>query len=82
VILDFLALYDIHSNTFLQSKAGLRYVSCCWEVGLVYDYKNPGPGLKTENSVRVNFELRGATQDTRPPADWMGRVPSGWLQQQ
>jgi len=81
VILDFLALYDIHSNTFLQSRVGLRYVSCCWEVGLIYDYKNPGPGLKVENSIRVNVELRGATQDTRRPADWLGRVPSGWLQQ-
>ena len=58
ILLDFLTRYDVRTTSLLEQSAGLRYTSCCWEVGLKYTYRIRGPGEKAENSVQVTFDLR------------------------
>lgn len=58
ILLDFLTRYDAHGNSFLESSAGLRYTSCCWELNLKYTHRSRGPGERTENSVHVTFDLK------------------------
>jgi LPS-assembly protein len=58
ILLDFLTRYDVHSTSLLEQSAGIRYTSCCWEVGLKYTYRIRGTGQKAENSVQVTFDLR------------------------
>ncbi|MBI4840735.1 MAG: LPS-assembly protein LptD [candidate division NC10 bacterium] len=58
VLLDFLTRYDAHTETFLENAAGLRYTSCCWELGIKYTNRTRGPGQPVENDVRVTFDLK------------------------
>jgi LPS-assembly protein len=58
ILLDFLTRYDVHTSTFLENGVGLRYSSCCWELGLKYTYRARGPGEQPENSVHVTFDLK------------------------
>lgn len=58
LLLDFLTRYDAQTGTFLENTAGLRYSSCCWELGLKYTNRTRGPGQPVENDVRVTFDLK------------------------
>jgi len=64
VLLDFLTRYDAQTDTFLENSAGLRYSSCCWELGLKYTNRTRGVGLPVENDVRVTFDLKIPTPAT------------------
>ena len=69
ILLDFLTRYDVHSPSFLENSAGLRYSSCCWEVGIRYTHRIRGPNQKAEDSVHVTFDLKTAMQ---PSGRWEG----------
>lgn len=58
LLLDFLTRYDAETETFLENTAGLRYSSCCWELGLRYTNRTRGAGQPVENDVRVTFDLK------------------------
>ena len=64
VLLDFLTRYDAQTDTFLENSAGLRYSSCCWELGLKYTNRTRGVGLPVENGVHVTFDLKIPTPTT------------------
>jgi LPS-assembly protein len=61
LLLDFLTRYDAQTDTFLENSAGLRYSSCCWEVGLKYTNRTRGLGQPVENDIRVTFDLKVPT---------------------
>ncbi len=58
ILLDFLTRYDLRTTTLLESSAGLRYTSCCWELALKYVYRTRGPGQRVESDVRATFDLK------------------------
>jgi lipopolysaccharide assembly outer membrane protein LptD (OstA) len=58
LLLDFLTRYDAQTDTFLENSAGLRYSSCCWEVGLKYTHRTRGLGQPVENDFRLTFDLK------------------------
>ncbi len=73
ILLDFLTRYDVHTLSFLENSVGLRYSSCCWEVGLRYTHRIRGPNEKGEDSVHVTFDLKTGLQ---PPGRWEGFKPA------
>jgi LPS-assembly protein len=58
LLLDFLTRYDHQTDTLLETAAGLRYSSCCWEVALKYTNRTRGLGQPVENDVRLTFDLK------------------------
>jgi len=74
ILLDFLTRYDVHSLSFLENSAGLRYSSCCWEVGLRYTHRIRGPNQRPEDSVHVTFDLK---IEAPTPGRWEGFKPGG-----
>ncbi|MBI4574472.1 MAG: LPS assembly protein LptD, partial [candidate division NC10 bacterium] len=58
LLLDLLSRYDVHTTTFLESSVGIRYSSCCWEVGLKFTNRTRGTGQEVENAVHLTFELK------------------------
>lgn len=58
LLLDFLTRYDAQTETFLENSAGVRYSSCCWELGLRYTNRTRSPGQPVENDVRLTFDLK------------------------
>lgn len=61
LLLDFLTRYDVQTDTFLETSAGLRYSSCCWELGLKYTNRTRGLGQRVENDLRLTFDLKVPT---------------------
>ncbi len=61
ILLDFLTRYDVHTNTLLEQNAGLRYITCCWELSLKYIYRAQGPDQTAENSVQFTIDLKVPT---------------------
>jgi LPS-assembly protein len=70
ILLDFLTRYDVHSSSFLENGVGLRYSSCCWEVGIRYTHRSRGPNQRTEDSVHVSFDLRIGAPTPGRSAGW------------
>jgi lipopolysaccharide assembly outer membrane protein LptD (OstA) len=70
ILLDFLTRYDVHSSSFLENSVGLRYSSCCWEVGIRYTHRSRGPNQRTEDSVHVSFDLRIGAPTPGRAAGW------------
>lgn len=68
ILLDFLTRYDVHQS-FLENSAGLRYSTCCWEVGIRYTHRIRGPNERAEDSVHVTFDLKTGVQT---PGRWEG----------
>jgi LPS-assembly protein len=62
--LDMLTRYDIGTSKLLENTANLRFVTCCWEVGLRYTYLGSTTERTVENSVQVVFDLRMPTMTT------------------
>jgi hypothetical protein len=74
ILLDFLTRYDVHSLSFLENRIGLRYSSCCWEAGIMYNHRIREPNAKSEDSVHVTFGLKVGEQT---PGRWEGFKPAG-----
>ncbi len=65
ILLDFLSRYEVNTNTLMEQDAGLRYITCCWELSLKYIYRAVGPDGTPESSVLFNFDLKIPTPPTR-----------------
>ena len=66
--LEYLTRYDARQRAFLEHNTVLRYATCCWELGLRWINRERGPAFKTENDVRVVFELKTGRGPLAPPA--------------
>ncbi len=69
ILLDFLSRFDVHSQSFFENSAGLRYSTCCWEFTFKYTHRKIGSNDKPEDSVHVSFDLKSSVQ---PPGRWEG----------
>jgi LPS-assembly protein len=56
--LDLLSRYDVRSGNFFENAAGLRFSTCCWEIGLKYTYRTRGLDQGSESNVQVIFDLK------------------------
>ncbi len=70
ILLDLLTRYDVGTNSLLETGAGIRYSSCCWELGLKYTYRSRGPTEKPENSVHVTFDLKFSSPTPSRSEPW------------
>lgn len=76
--LEYLTRYDARRNSFLEHNTVLRYATCCWEVGLRWINRERGPGLGTENDVRLVFELKtGRALPAASPGTSAAPAPGG-----
>ncbi len=65
---EYMTRYDARQRVFLEHNMVARYGTCCWEVSLRYVNRERGPTFRTENDVRVVFELKtGRTQQAPAP---------------
>jgi len=61
ILLDLLTRFEGSSGSLMEQGVGLRYSSCCWEVGLRYTYRSEIPGRSAESDVKLTLDIKMPT---------------------